>query len=65
MGLAHGKYDSIRGPIEVSWKIEGGRFEIETTVPVHATATLTLPGSKQNAKLGPGKHVHSCAWKSE
>ena len=61
---ARARYESIRGPIEVSWKIEGGRFEIETTVPVHATATLTLPGSTKSVKLKPGKHVHSCAWKS-
>jgi alpha-L-rhamnosidase len=62
---ARARYESIRGPIEVSWKIEGGRFEIETTVPVHATATLTLPGSTKSVKLKPGRHVHSCAWKSE
>jgi len=62
---ARARYESIRGPIEVSWKIEGGRFEIETTVPIHATATLTLPGSVKNVKLGPGKHTHSCSWENK
>jgi alpha-L-rhamnosidase len=60
---ARAKYESVRGAIEVSWKITGGRFDLELTVPVLATATLTLPGSRKKEFLGSGRHVRSCGWK--
>jgi alpha-L-rhamnosidase len=66
-GLTHARarYGSIRGPIEVNWKIEGGRFDLEVAVPALATATLTLPGVRKNENLGPGRHLRSCVWKND
>ena len=36
-------YDSIRGRISSSWKIDGGKFALDVTIPVGATATVWLP----------------------
>jgi alpha-L-rhamnosidase len=37
------RYDSIRGPIETAWKLQGGRFSMKVTVPANTTATVFLP----------------------
>ena len=36
-------YDSIHGRIVSNWQVQGGRFELETTIPANTTATLYLP----------------------
>jgi alpha-L-rhamnosidase len=36
-------YDSIQGRISTAWKVEGGRFELEVTIPANTTATVYLP----------------------
>ena len=36
-------YDSIRGRIESSYEIEGGRLQLNVTVPPNTAASLTLP----------------------
>jgi alpha-L-rhamnosidase len=36
-------YDSIRGRISSAWKLEGGRFELNVTIPGNSTATLYVP----------------------
>jgi alpha-L-rhamnosidase len=44
-GLKHarGDYDSVRGRISSSWKIEGDRFTLEVLVPPNTTATVHVP----------------------
>src|ERR671912_684695 len=44
-GLTHarGEYDSVRGRISSSWKIEGDRFTLEVLVPPNTTATVHVP----------------------
>jgi alpha-L-rhamnosidase len=44
-GLSHarGEYDSVRGRISSSWKIEGARFTLEVLVPPNTTATVHVP----------------------
>jgi alpha-L-rhamnosidase len=37
------RYDSIRGPIEVEWKIIDGRFALDIKVPANTTATVFVP----------------------
>lgn len=37
------KYDSIRGPIASSWKIEGEKFYLNVTIPANSTATVYVP----------------------
>jgi alpha-L-rhamnosidase len=40
---ASAEYDSIRGRIASAWKLEGGVFTLEVTVPVASTAHVVLP----------------------
>lgn len=40
---AQAEYDSVRGPVAVKWRIDGGRFRAEIQVPVGAEAMLYLP----------------------
>jgi alpha-L-rhamnosidase len=36
-------YDSIHGRIVSNWRLQGGQFELETTIPPNTTATVYLP----------------------
>ena len=36
-------YDSIHGRISSAWKVEGGRFSLEVTIPANTTATVYIP----------------------
>ena len=36
-------YDCIHGRIASAWKVEGGRFELEVTIPANTTATVYVP----------------------
>jgi alpha-L-rhamnosidase len=40
---AKGSYNSIRGEIASSWKIENGQFFLTVKIPANATATVVLP----------------------
>jgi alpha-L-rhamnosidase len=40
---AKGSYNSIRGEIASSWKIENGQFFLTVKIPVNSTATVVLP----------------------
>lgn len=41
---ARGSYHSIRGPIEVDWRLEGGEFILNVRVPANTRATVVMPG---------------------
>lgn len=43
LGWAIARYDSIRGRIESSWKVEGDRYEWKGAVPPNTMATVCLP----------------------
>jgi alpha-L-rhamnosidase len=43
---ARAKYDSVRGPIESSWRYSAGDFELQVTIPANTTATVYVPTSK-------------------
>jgi alpha-L-rhamnosidase len=40
---AKGSYNSIRGEIATSWKIENGKFILKVKIPANSTATVVLP----------------------
>ncbi|HTQ12048.1 MAG TPA: family 78 glycoside hydrolase catalytic domain [Fimbriimonadaceae bacterium] len=40
---AKATYDSIRGPIACSWKIENGKFSMDLDVPANCTARVFMP----------------------
>lgn len=49
-------YKSIRGDIAVSWKVEGGQFLMDVTIPANTWATVFVPSSdplsvKEGGKL--------------
>ena len=43
LSWAKGKYESIHGTIESSWKIEASEFFFNVTIPANTTATIFLP----------------------
>lgn len=40
---ARASYESPRGPVRCAWKIEGGTFTLNITIPAGSTATVYLP----------------------
>ena len=42
---ARAEYDSVRGTISSSWKIEDGRFVLEALIPPNTTATVHVPST--------------------
>jgi alpha-L-rhamnosidase len=54
-GLTHarGEYDSVRGRISSSWKVEGDRFTLEVLVPPNTTATVHVPCADVSEGGGP------------
>jgi alpha-L-rhamnosidase len=40
---AEGTFDSIHGTIVSKWKVEGGSFSLDVTIPANTTATVYLP----------------------
>jgi alpha-L-rhamnosidase len=54
-------YHSIRGPIQVAWKIEDGLFRLTVQVPCNTSATVILPGSPSHShQVGSGKWEFEC-----
>ena len=43
------------GPIEVTWRRDGGSMELDLLVPGGSTATVVMPGAKPH-DVGPGRH---------
>ena len=38
-------YDSIRGRIGTDWKVEGGRLQLDVTIPANTAATVYVPAA--------------------
>src|SRR5918993_1944257 len=49
---ASGTYDSVRGRISSSWKIEDNQFVLETLIPPNTTATVHLPSTDDVSECG-------------
>ncbi len=52
---AHGRYDSIRGPIEVSWRRIGPGLQMEVLVPPNVEATVCVPAAPGSSVTEGGK----------
>jgi alpha-L-rhamnosidase len=52
--LTHARagYDSVRGRISSSWKIEGDRFVLEVLIPPNTTATVHVPSTDDVSEGG-------------
>lgn len=51
---AKGEYRSIRGRILSSWRIAGGRFTLDVTIPPNTTATVVVP-SEDSSRITEGE----------
>jgi alpha-L-rhamnosidase len=49
---ASGEYDSVRGRISSSWKIEDDRFVLEALIPPNTTATVHVPSTDDVSEGG-------------
>jgi alpha-L-rhamnosidase len=54
---ARGSYESIRGRIVSSWRIEGDKFSLDVTVPPNTTATVHIPTKYAKGVTVDGKPV--------
>ncbi|MDR1103267.1 MAG: hypothetical protein LBL42_05870, partial [Tannerella sp.] len=52
---AKGSYNSIRGEIASSWKIENGHFLLDVKIPPNTTATVILPNN-ETEEIGSGAY---------
>ncbi|MBI4583258.1 MAG: glycoside hydrolase family 78 protein, partial [Planctomycetes bacterium] len=48
-------YDSIRGRIESSWEMDGGRFSLSIRIPANTTATVFVPAAEAAQVTEGGK----------
>jgi alpha-L-rhamnosidase len=55
ISFATARHISPFGPIEVSWRLDGGPAELELLVPPGTTASVVLPGEEPR-RAGPGRH---------
>ncbi len=58
---ARGCYESVRGKIEVSWRISGNAFEYSCTVPANISAVLRLPVRRGGKVTESGKNAADAA----
>ena len=42
-------YDSVRGPIDTSWKVDGNQFTLNVRIPANASAVVTVPALDANS----------------
>jgi alpha-L-rhamnosidase len=50
-------YDSIHGRIASAWKLEGGHFDLDVTIPANTTATVYLPARDVGSITESGKDL--------
>jgi alpha-L-rhamnosidase len=55
ISFATARHVSPFGPIEVSWRLDGGLAELEVLVPPGTTASVVLPGEEPR-RAGPGRY---------
>jgi alpha-L-rhamnosidase len=51
------KYDSIRGPVESNWKLEGDCFRLAITIPANSVATVYVPARETTDVTESGKSI--------
>jgi hypothetical protein len=55
--FAKGSYNSIRGKIESSWRVEGSGFKLDVTIPANTSATIYVPAKSAESVLEGGVPV--------
>ena len=57
---ARTQYDSVRGPIETDWTLDGRTFNCTVVIPPNTTATVYVPAvSKDSVQVKPFRDVES------
>lgn len=54
---ASGSYQSVLGVVSSKWKLENGKFILEVSIPVNASAEIYLPAKKMTQVTEGGKPV--------
>ncbi len=54
-------YESIHGRIATSWKLEGGTFSLDVTIPPNTTATVCIPAKDAATVQESGKPAATAA----
>jgi alpha-L-rhamnosidase len=57
LAWANTRYDSVKGPITTSWKLDGKRLTLKVAVPGNTTATVCVPGRDMAGITESGKPV--------
>jgi alpha-L-rhamnosidase len=52
---AKGSYDSIRGKIEVSWRIAENKLKLDITIPANTSAAVYVPTKNAESVMEGGK----------
>jgi alpha-L-rhamnosidase len=54
---AKGRFESIRGTIVCEWRLDGGRFDLQVTIPPGTSATVFVPTTDPAALAESGRSV--------
>ncbi len=57
---ADGCYESVYGPIRVSWSAHAHQFDMDVEIPANTTAEIILPDGTSHA-VGSGKWTYTCS----
>jgi alpha-L-rhamnosidase len=58
---ARGAYNSIRGRIESSWSVAGGKLRFDVRIPANTTATVYVPAKEAAGVMESGKPASESA----
>jgi alpha-L-rhamnosidase len=66
-GLTHARARHLTpyGMAEVSWRLDGGRLDIEAIIPEGTSATVHLPGASRPENVDAGSHSWSVSWPAD
>ncbi|MEZ4720391.1 MAG: glycoside hydrolase family 78 protein [Flavobacteriales bacterium] len=54
---ANAAYNSIRGPIKSSWRIDEGKYHLNISIPANTDATVYIPTSNANSVVESGRLI--------
>ncbi len=56
---AGARLDTLHGPLESAWRLDGGRFTLEVTIPPNCRARIELPDHRR-LEVAAGHHRFEC-----
>lgn len=58
-------YDTVRGEVETSWRIDGDKLNLDVRIPANTTALVRVPGDDAKAKQEQARLVRKLKDRSE